>query len=397
MNKFSRKIFLVFILFFAVNHTQNLWATKRHIEEIGDFEQSQKIKKVKSYEPVQEALQNIKNFRHMSNDSLNYLKNTSLEDIKRLESKIRPDNDTFDSFITLILLTFPKECYFNKILKVAKEKGDRDTATSAAQYNLGFMYRHGFGVDSDLNKAIIYYQKSADRGHAGAQNNLAYIYDREQEQDIDRDLIKILELYEGAANQGFASAQYNLGYLYIYGKGVPTDSRKAFKWHQKAALQEHAGAQYSLGCMYQCGQHVQVDFKKSFEYFRKAANQGHTAAQFSLGCIYYYGIGVNQNLANSLKWCLECSKNLNIDTDGKIKLKNSIKSLVSFVTSTVTLKDDKDLITNQEMLKLNVESCLKLHRLKKEVNDPNLSVQETQWVIPSLYKIYHEIVNFEEN
>src|SRR6266498_5842133 len=48
------------------------------------------------------------------------------------------------------------------------------------------LYKNGFGIDKDVNKAIYWYQKSAEQENHYAQNSLANIYQNEIE--IDKDI-----------------------------------------------------------------------------------------------------------------------------------------------------------------------------------------------------------------
>lgn len=46
---------------------------------------------------------------------------------------------------------------------------------------------------------------------------------------------KAVEWYTKAAEQGHAAAQYNLGNCYYDGEGVEKDLQKAIEWYTKAA------------------------------------------------------------------------------------------------------------------------------------------------------------------
>ena len=61
-------------------------------------------------------------------------------------------------------------------------------------------------------------------------------------QDVD----KALKWYERAANAGHAAAQYNLGLLYLKGEDVPWDGFKGMAWINKAANGGDAKAQALL-------------------------------------------------------------------------------------------------------------------------------------------------------
>ena len=69
-----------------------------------------------------------------------------------------------------------------------------------AEFNLGFLYQHGEGVDKDPKKAAEWYQQAAERGHP--------------------------------------SAQYNLGGMYLRGDGVEKDLVMAYFWRKLAADDE---------------------------------------------------------------------------------------------------------------------------------------------------------------
>ena len=49
---------------------------------------------------------------------------------------------------------------------------------TAAQYNTGWRLWNGHGVREDPARAVIWYRKAAEQGHAGAANNLGVAYDR---------------------------------------------------------------------------------------------------------------------------------------------------------------------------------------------------------------------------
>jgi TPR repeat protein len=51
------------------------------------------------------------------------------------------------------------------------EQGDAD-----AQFNLGFMYRNGFGVLQDYKTTVKWYTRAAEQGYGKAQVNLGIMY-----------------------------------------------------------------------------------------------------------------------------------------------------------------------------------------------------------------------------
>ena len=60
-----------------------------------------------------------------------------------------------------------------KLYRKAAEQGH-----AKAQYNLGWMYRNGYGVPQDYTEALKWYRKAADQGHAGSMNNIGYLFEK---------------------------------------------------------------------------------------------------------------------------------------------------------------------------------------------------------------------------
>ncbi|WP_163366756.1 tetratricopeptide repeat protein, partial [Klebsiella aerogenes] len=73
-------------------------------------------------------------------------------------------------------------------------------------------------IEQDHEKAVTWYTKAAEQGHADAQYNLAVSYD--EGEGVERDGSKAVFWYTKAANQGNRDAQNNLGVMYDEGDGV---------------------------------------------------------------------------------------------------------------------------------------------------------------------------------
>ncbi|MDH5512528.1 MAG: sel1 repeat family protein [Gammaproteobacteria bacterium] len=102
-----------------------------------------------------------------------------------------------------------------------------------AQYAIGRLYEKGNGVERDLETAISWYQKAADRGHADSEYRLAvgYAYGM----GIARDEAKALSWLRRAANHGQKRAQKVLAQAYKEGRlGLAADPEQAQYWYDKA-------------------------------------------------------------------------------------------------------------------------------------------------------------------
>lgn len=96
----------------------------------------------------------------------------------------------------------------DKLLFIAKYKPLADQGNSEAQYNIGYAYFHGIGVQPDKNQAIKWWTL--------------------------------------AAKEGFIHAQYDLGVAYSRGDGIEKNSKEALKWYNLALSQSIAKQQKTI-------------------------------------------------------------------------------------------------------------------------------------------------------
>ena len=61
-------------------------------------------------------------------------------------------------------------------------------------------------------EAVKWYRLAAEQGNARAQYNLGYAYDNGE--GVEQDYVEAVKWFRLAAEQGNADAQYNLGYAY---------------------------------------------------------------------------------------------------------------------------------------------------------------------------------------
>lgn len=208
------------------------------------------------------------------------------------------------------------------ITKIYASHGD-----AKAQYLLGLMYATGKGTTQDLDKAAIWYRKSAEEGNAEAQYQLGSMHDtgKGQSQDFTKALFwynkaaeqghtasevsskKIkddIATLENSAKQGKTDAQVTLGQMYADGNGVPQDEEQAFTWYRKAADQGDVKGQCNLGLSYAEGKGVTKDYAQAVAWYRKAAEQGDAEAQYKLGSMYHKGRGVPQSGVDAYAWLI---------------------------------------------------------------------------------------------
>lgn len=179
--------------------------------------------------------------------------------------------------------------------KVAAQLGYAD-----AQFDLGLMYEYGKGTETDLTKALYWYEKAAEQGHAKGQSYTGSAYRRGA--GVEKDYDKAFYWYEKAAGQGRMQAQYGLGLLYEAADSGRTDKSMALHWYEKAAEQGHKKAQSCCADMYYNGEGAAEDKAKALQWYERAAEQGFDRCQSNCGVMYYMGIGTKIDYGKALYW-----------------------------------------------------------------------------------------------
>ena len=81
-----------------------------------------------------------------------------------------------------------------------------------------------------------FYQKAANKGNEEAMFALGNMY--KMGKGVEKNMNIAVDWFRKAAEKGHAAAQYQYGYcLYNGGGGVKVDKKEAVKWVQKAANQ----------------------------------------------------------------------------------------------------------------------------------------------------------------
>jgi len=163
--------------------------------------------------------------------------------------------------------------------------------------NLGSLYKDGFGVQKETQKAKELFEKAIQLGSSDALINLALIYEETPVSFIMKSLLnlkniknapnyqKAIELYEKAIQLEKSSAMINLGNMYFKGKGVKQDFQKAKELYEKGILLGYSNGYCNLGVMYQNGHGVKPDCFKAKELFEKSIQLGNTKAQNNLSIL----------------------------------------------------------------------------------------------------------------
>ena len=191
-----------------------------------------------------------------------------------------------------------------KILLMAK------LGIPSAQYQAGKYYADRYKINlrtgkadnypDDIQLALKWHTKAADKGNADSQDAMGTLYDNGY--GVKQDYAKAMEWYAKAASNGSSKAQCNIGFLYYYGHGVEQDYSKAVEWFKKSAENNNIDCLAHLGMMYEAGYGVEKNYSKASELFKKAADNGSAFGEYYMGRMYYNGNGVDKNYITAKEW-----------------------------------------------------------------------------------------------
>lgn len=120
-----------------------------------------------------------------------------------------------------------------KVQTQARLKALADSTNPEKHFELAMIYQRGIGVSADEAKAVQWFTKAAQGGHAGSQFRLSRAYAKGE--GVARDIPTAAKWAKAAAEQGHAPAAFNYGAMLYNGDGIPRDRDAAIKWIRKSA------------------------------------------------------------------------------------------------------------------------------------------------------------------
>ena len=208
--------------------------------------------------------------------------------------------------------------YYKEALSGFLELESKNQAADNLLYKIGSMYKNGLGIEVDMDKAIYYFQRSAELGNRNAKRilSLEYISGEHMEQNIEKGLAMLTE----CADSGDSMSCYKLGKIYFNGEIVLQDLYKAEKYLMSA--EDNEFTQYVFGKLYL--QKEKYDIMKAISYFEKSADKNMWSS-YQLGRIYLFGSkGIEKNREKAVEWLTKSAD------DGNIYAQNMLSNIEQF-------------------------------------------------------------------
>src|SRR5690554_1254819 len=131
-------------------------------------------------------------------------------------------------------------------------------------------------------------ETNANKDDAVSQNLLGVIYENgylNQSEDIEKAIV----WYGKSAKQGNGIAENNIGNLYYRGQGVEKNDEIAYQYYKRAVQKNIPEAVNSIGLMYFNGSYVSADKQTACEYFKKAADLENHLGESNVANCYLNG------------------------------------------------------------------------------------------------------------
>jgi len=114
---------------------------------------------------------------------------------------------------------------------------------------------------------------------------------------LPQDYEKALEFYHRAAELGHATAYYNIGIFYDTGEGVKMDEKKARHYWELAAMLGDVDARHNLGCFEQNTDNVD----RALKHYIIAARSGRVKSLESVKDLYSKGHATKEDYSKALE------------------------------------------------------------------------------------------------
>jgi TPR repeat protein len=193
---------------------------------------------------------------------------------------------------------------------------------SFTNFNIGKMYAHGLGTQTDINKAAEYLNREIDNGNIYAKNILAKIYlTNKDNSNIEKGIQLLNEIFENEKSNAHLKKQtaYTLGKYYLHDKD---SQEKAIEFLQYSSNAENHWSTFLLAKTYLDNNSHFYNIEKSIELLKKLAEAGNSKLKalstFELAKIYLTKNSEKYNQDEGIKLCKEILENSESESESKL-------------------------------------------------------------------------------
>ena len=151
---------------------------------------------------------------------------------------------------------------------------------------LACMYRDGYGVEQNLQKAIEFYMHAIRKENIIAMHHLARIY--KNGYGVEKNYQKAIELYTLAIEKGREYSMNNLAKKNMYQNSdrLEQNYQKAIESYTRAIEKRRGSSMNNLAIMYENGNGVEQNYQKAIELYKQAIEKESMHALKNLTTLY---------------------------------------------------------------------------------------------------------------
>ena len=200
-----------------------------------------------------------------------------------------------------------------KYFKDSDKIGDED-----GSFMLGKCFEFGYGVPKDYKQAIIYYEKSGNKGKTEGLLAAGILHARK------KDYSAAVRFLTKASQKNYGPAEVLLAIFFYEGRGVKQDYSEAVRLLQKSIENTSTPAeflkiaQWLLGECYYYGRGVKQDYADAVNLYRRSADNGFPDAFCALGRCHEKGHGVKRDSEGAFKHYKKAAENGNAEAQCQV-------------------------------------------------------------------------------
>jgi TPR repeat protein len=177
---------------------------------------------------------------------------------------------------------------------------------AAPQHLYGLCLYRGIGAKKNLEEAMLWIRRAADRGYMPACTSMGSLCSLGR--GVPADDAQSVMWFRKAAEKGYAPAQFLLAMMYLQGRGLIEDPGQALGWLSAAADKRYPSAEWMLAGL-------KGDHDGMWVKLRDSAEKGNPMAQVTIGTLFEKGEGVPADKFEAAAWYARAARQRNDEAE----------------------------------------------------------------------------------